>query len=153
MAKKKGQYVRLFLSNNNTDAPTAVIAAAKSLTLHVSCSVESTSTKDTDDLWELQEVTGINYDISTNALVESGESITSSVPGQDLDALEDIYESGDPVKFHIAEINPSSANNRDLSTVLVSGSVIVNQLTISAPNKQVATYEAQMVGVGDYSTT
>lgn len=153
MAKKKGQYVRLFLSNNNTDAPTAVIAAAKSLTLHVSCSVESTSTKDTDDLWELQEVTGINYDISTNALVESGESITSSVPGQDLDALEDIYESGDPVKFQIAEINPSSANNRGLSTVLVSGSVIVNQLTISAPNKQVATYEAQMVGVGDYSTT
>lgn len=153
MAKKKGQYVRLFLSNNNTDAPTAVIAAAKSLTLHVSCSVESTSTKDTDDLWELQEVTGINYDISTNALVESGESITSSVPGQDLDALEDIYESGDPVKFQIAEINPSSANNRGVSDVLVSGSVIVNQLTISAPNKQVATYEAQMVGVGDYSTT
>jgi hypothetical protein len=153
MAKKKGQYVRLFLSNNNTDAPTAVIAAAKSLTLHVSCSVESTSTKDTDDLWELQEVTGINYDISTNALVESGESITSSVPGQDLDALEDIYESGDPVKFQIAEINPSSANNRGVSDVLVSGSVIVNQLSISAPNKQVATYEAQMVGVGDYSTT
>lgn len=153
MAKKKGQYVRLFLSNNNTDSPTAVIAAAKSLTLHVSCSVESSSTKDTADLWERQEVTGINYDISTNALVESGENITSLVPGQDLDALEDIYESGNPVKFQIAEIQPSSANNRGLSTVLVSGSVIVNQLTISAPNKQVATYEAQMVGVGDYSTT
>ena len=32
----KGQYVRLFLSSDNTAAPSTVIAAAKSLSLHVS---------------------------------------------------------------------------------------------------------------------
>ena len=146
----KGQFIRLFLSSDGTTTPAKVIAAAKSLTLHVSCTVEDTTTKDTSSEYVINEVTAINYDISTNALVESGEAITSQVTGQDLDALEDIYEAGTPVLWQIAYV--SSANNRTKGNVIARGSALLQQLTINAANRQVATYDTQLVGVGDYET-
>ena len=42
----KGQFVRLFLSSDNTAAPAAVIAAAKQLSIHVSMSLENSTTKE-----------------------------------------------------------------------------------------------------------
>lgn len=146
----KGQFIRLFLSSDGTTTPAKVIAAAKSLTLHVSCTVEDATTKDTSSEYVINEVTAINYDISTNALVESGEDITSQVAGQDLDALEDIYEAGTPVLWQIAYV--SGANNRTKGNIIARGSALLQQLTINAANRQVATYDTQLVGVGDYET-
>lgn len=145
----KGQFIRLFLGSDNTATPAKVIGAAKSLTLHVSCTVESASTKDTPGDWEQNEVTAVNFDISTSALVRSGETIESSVDAQGLNELEEIYEAGEPVKFQIA--NVSGDNQRTKGSVIVSGSVILTQLTINAPNKQNATYDAQLQGWGAYT--
>lgn len=145
----KGQFVRLFLSSDNSAAPAKVIAAAKSLSFHVSLTLEDATTKDTTGDWQVQEVTGIAFDISSNALVRSGDTITSSVTAQDLAAIEDIYEASTPVKFQIA--NTSGANNRTKGTVLVSGSVIVTQLTLNGPNRQNATYDTTLTGYGEYT--
>lgn len=145
----KGQFIRLFLGSDNTATPAKVVAAAKSLTLHVSCTVEDASTKDTTGDWVQQEVTAVNFDISTSALVRSDETIESSVEAQDLNALENIYEAGGPVKFQIA--NVSGDNQRTKGAIIVSGSVILTQLTINGPNKQTATYDAQMNGWGAYT--
>ena len=144
----KGQYVRLFLGSDNTATPAKVIASASSLSLHVSMSLESATTKDTDGDWEIQEPTGLSYDISSSALVRSGETITSSVQGQALADLMDIYESSSPVKFQIA--NVSGDNNRTKGAVIVSGSVIVSSLSISAQSRSNATYDCSLNGVGDY---
>lgn len=144
----KGQFVRLFLSSDNTSTPTAVIAAAKSLQVHVSVQMESATSKDTEGDYEVQEPVGISYDISTSALVRSGEPITSQVGANDLKDIKDIYENGTPVKFQIA--NVSGANNRTKGTVIMSGSVIISQLTINAP-LQNATYDAQLQGYGNYT--
>lgn len=145
----KGQFVRLFLSANNTDAPTAVLAAAKSLSLHVSMQLEDATTKDTTGDWQVQEPTGLSYDISTSALVRSGDTITSSVAGKDLADLTSIFEASTPVKWLIA--NVSGDNNRTKGATIASGSATITQLTINAANKQNATYDTQLSGYGIYT--
>ena len=145
----KGQFIRLFLSSDNTAAPAAVIAAAKSLSLHVSLTMESATTKDTTGEWDIQEPTAISYDISTGALVRSGETITSQVGAKSLSDIETIYENGTPVKWKIA--NVGGDNNRTASSTIVSGSVVLTQLTINGPNRQNADYTAQMNGYGEYT--
>ena len=144
----KGQYVRLFLSSDNTAAPSTVIAAAKSLSLHVSLTLEDATTKDTAGDWQIQEPTALSYDISTGALVRSGETITSQVGGKTLADLESIHEAGTPVKWKIS--NVGGDNNRTASSTIVSGSVILTQLTLNGPNRQNADYTAQLQGYGEY---
>jgi len=148
-AYTKGQFVRLFLSSNNTTTPTEVIAAAKSLSLHVSMTLEDATTKDTTGSWQIQEPTGLSYDISTSALVRGNDIITSVVDAKELSDIEDIYEVGTPVKWQIA--NVSGDNNRFKGAVIASGSVLLTQLTIQGPNRQNATYDAQLTGYGAYT--
>lgn len=145
----KGQNVRLMLSSDNTAAPSAVIAAARSLSLHVSLTLESAKTKDTTGDWDVQEPTELSYDISTGALVRSSETITSQVAGKELADIEAIYHNGTPVKWQIA--NVGGDNNRTVSSVIVSGSLIIQQLTLNGPVGQVADYNAQMNGWGEYT--
>ena len=144
----KGQFVRLFLGSDNTATPAKVIASAKSLSLHVSLSLEDATTKDTDGNWQVQEPTGISFDISSNALVRSGDTITSTVQGQALADLMDVYEASEPVRFQVA--NVSGANQRTKGAVIVEGSVIITALNISAQNRQNATYDATLTGYGEY---
>ena len=144
----KGQFVRLFLGSDNTAAPSSVIAAARTLSLHISLQMESATTKDTTGEWDIQEPTALSYDISTGALVRSGETITSQVGGKSLADLETIYEAGTPVKWKIS--NVSGDNNRTASSTIVSGSVVLTQLTINGPNRQNADYTAQLNGYGIY---
>lgn len=148
-AYTKGQFVRLFLSSDNTAAPAKVIAAAKSLSLHVSMTLEDATTKDTTGNWQIQEPTGLSYDISTSALVRGNDTITSAVLAQDLASIESIYEAGTPVKWKIC--NVSGANQRTAGAVIASGSVLLTQLTMNGPNRQNATYDAQLTGYGAYT--
>ena len=145
----KGQFVRLFLSSDNTAAPVAVIAAARQLSLHISMQLESSTTKDTPGTWEVQEPTALNYDITTSALVRGNDTITSQVTAQDLDSIEDIYEAGTPVKWQIA--NVSGDNQRTKGTVIASGSCLLTQLSIQAQNRSNATYQATLNGYGAYT--
>ena len=147
-AYTKGQFVRLYIGTSV--GPAKIVAAAKSLSLHVSMTLEDVTTKDTEGDWKVQEPTALSYDISSNALVESGETITSAVQGLDFAGIEDIYEARTPVRFQIA--NTSGANNRTMGAVICSGSVVVTQLTLNAPNRQNATYDTQLTGYGDYVT-
>lgn len=145
----KGQFVRLFLSSDNTATPAAVVAAAKQLSLHVSLTLEDATTKDTNGDWQIQEPTALSYDISTTALMRSGETITSSVSGKSVADIEDIYEGGEPVKWQIA--NVSGANQRTKGAVIASGSVIIATLTLNGPNRQNADYTANLNGYGAYT--
>ena len=148
VAVTKGQYVRLFLGDNNTTAPSQVIGAAKNLSFHVSVATENITTKDTVEDWVRYEATELNYDISSSAFVKSDETISSSVGAQALDNIEEIYEAGLPVRFLIA--NTSGANNRTKGTTIVSGSVIVTSLVINGPIGT-ATYQTTFTGYGAYT--
>ena len=144
----KGQFVRLFLSSDNTTTPAAVIAAARQLSFHVSMTLENATTKDTPGDWQIQEPTGLSYDISSTALMRGNDTITSAVTGKSLADLEDIYEAGTPVKFQIA--NVSGDNQRTKGAVIVSGSVIIATLTMNGPNRQNADYTTALNGYGAY---
>lgn len=145
----KGQFVRLFLSSDNTATPAKVIAAAKTLSLHVSMQMEDASSKDTPGSFQVNEPVGLNYDISTSALVRGADTITSAVLGQDLASIESIYEAGTPVKWKIA--NVGGDNNRTASSTICSGSCLLTSLQISAQNRSNATYQATLTGYGAYT--
>lgn len=145
----KGQFVRLFLSSDNTTTPAAVIAAARQLSFHTSMSLENATTKDTPGDWQIQEPTGLSYDISSTALMRGNDTISSSVAGKSLADIEDIYEAGTPVKFQIA--NVSGDNQRTKGAVIVSGSVIIATLTLNGPNRQNADYTTALNGYGAYT--
>ena len=145
----KGQFVRLFLSSDNTTTPAAVIAAARQLSFHVSLTLENATTKDTPGDWQIQEPTGLSYDISSTALMRGNDTISSSVAGKSLADIEDIYEAGTPVKFQIA--NVSGDNQRTKGAVIVSGSVIIATLTLNGPNRQNADYTTALNGYGAYT--
>ena len=145
----KGETVRLFLSNNNTAAPDAVLAAARSLSLHVSISLEDATTKDTTGAWQYQEPTGLSYDISSGALVRSGETITSQVGAKSYADIQSLYEAGTPFKWKIA--NVSGDNNRTASSTIVSGSILITQLTQNDPNRQSSDYTMNANGYGEYT--
>lgn len=148
-AYTKGQFVRLFLGSDNSAVPSKIVAAAKSLSLHVSMTLEDATTKDTTGDWQVQEPTGLSYDISSNALVRSGDTITSTVQGQTFASIEDIYEASTPVRFQIA--NVSGANNRTKGAIICSGSVVITQLELSAQNRTNASYTTTLTGYGIYT--
>lgn len=145
----KGETVRLFLSSNNTAAPADVLAAARSLSLHVSISLEDATTKDTTGAWVYQEPTELNYDISTGALVRSGEPITSQVGAKSYADIQSLYDAGTPFKWKIA--NVSGDNNRTASSTIVSGSILITTLTQNDPNRQSSDYTMNANGYGDYT--
>ena len=145
----KGETVRLFLSSDNTSAPSSVVAAARSLSLHVSVSLEDSTTKDRTGARVYQEPTALSYDISSGALVRSGETITSQVGAKTYADIQSLYEAGTPFKWKIA--NVSGDNNRTASSTIVSGSILITTLTQNDPNRQSSDYTMNANGYGEYT--
>lgn len=146
----KGQFIRLMLASDSSGQANNVIAAAKQLSLHASLTIEQNSTKDTEGDWLLQEPTELNYDITTNALVRSGDTITSQVVGLGLSDLQTIWKASTPVYWSIG--NASGANNRTVSP-FIHGQVIIASLVSNAPNRQDASYTATLNGYGSFDLT
>lgn len=141
----KGQFVRLFLSD--VASPANVIGAAKTLSIHFSVSMEDSTTKDTTGNFQVQEPTGLSYDISTSALVESGETITSQVPAF---ALDDLMTGGQDCLFwQIANVN--GVNNRTKQAIICSGQCVLSSLAINAAVKTATTYNASFAGYGPFT--
>lgn len=143
----KGQFVRLFV--NDSTNPALVVAGSKTLSLHVGITLSDTTTKDTEGDWQVQEPTELSYDISSGALIDSGETITSSVNGQTISTLMAHYEDEDLMYWDIAEV--SGDNNRTKGDVLVSGQAYITNLEITAQNKQAGEYKSTLTGFGAYT--
>lgn len=143
----KGQFMRLFLST--TANPALVVAGAKSLSLHVGITLSDATTKDTDGDWQVQEPTELSYDITSGALIDSGETITSAVNGQTLSTLMSSYEDEDLMYWQLAPV--SGYNNRTKGAVVASGQAYITQLDINAANRQVGMYNIRLSGNGAYT--
>jgi hypothetical protein len=145
---KKGQYIRLFLANNDDSGDAVVIARATDLQLHISATVENSTTKDDggESTWVTNEVTGLQYDISSSALViaESDDN--------DLATLLAILESSEEeLAWNICEV--SGNDNRTAGTEICSGYAMATSLQVNAQNRQNATLQISLKGNGaiDYS--
>ena len=89
----KGQNLRIKLG-------TKYVAFATSCTVHVSAQLEESSTKDSTNGWQKQEITGMNWDISVDALY-SVDTDATGVNG--VDAL-DLTEAMEGVSYSLAEV-------------------------------------------------
>ena len=69
MATIKGQNLRIFLADPNSQDDPACIAAATSCTAHIALQVQEDTTKDTEDDWLIKEVTGLSWDVQAEALI------------------------------------------------------------------------------------
>jgi hypothetical protein len=145
----RGQFVRIFFGNTATSEANAILAACKQLSMHVSISLEDATTKDTEGTWQVQEPTGLSFDISTSALVRSGETITSTVQGKTFADLEDLKDAMQPIHFEIA--NVGGPNNRTKLGVIVSGDAIITNLQNNNPNRQNSDWSMTLNGYGNYT--
>lgn len=149
---KRGQFVRLFISETSTAI--WVIAAAKEMTLHISSQVEDSTTKDTTGDWVENEVTATSYDIQTNALVLSDDD-TLYRDGMSSIAfgLEEAENWLDDRVLYWSINNVSGTNNRTKGSLICKGQCKATSLNISAQNKQNATYSVTFNGYGVMSLT
>lgn len=125
MAYIKGQQLRISVDET-------VVALATTCSVHLSVQLESASTKDDGDDWERQTVTGKSWNMSTDALFSA---ISARQLSLDLVA-------GTEVNIEFVSTKP------DESSLTYSGSAIVSDITVNAPNRQNATFSVQFTGTG-----
>lgn len=137
MAAIKGQNLRITIGGK-------YIAFATACTVHVAANLEEASTKDSTGGWTEQEITGMSWDISCDALY-SVDSDATGVNGVDALALI-LAQQEVEVEF----VQTSGAKNRvEVSSgTTYSGTAIVNDISISAQNKANTTYTLQATGTG-----
>ena len=129
----KGQNLRILIGS-----PAKCIAYSTSCTYHLSNTLEDSSTKDDVGGFQKQEVTGMAGDISCDALYAVGTDSTA-VNGE---AALDLVLAGAEVDV---EFSPTEgANNRTATGTKYSCKAIVNDISVSAQNRQNVTYTIQM---------
>lgn len=141
MSTIKGQNLRILVGGK-------CVAMATSCTFHVSAQLEDSSTKDSVGDWQEQEVTGLSWDAQTDSLVTLEDNGTNGELPQDLLGL--IINK---TKVTLTFDQTAGANNRvgQNSALKRTGEAYVNDVTITAQNRQNSTVSAKLVGTGPLS--
>jgi hypothetical protein len=134
----KGQNLRIKLG-------TKYVAFATSCTVHVSAQLEESSTKDSTNGWQQQEITGMNWDISVDALYSVDTDATGVNGSEALDLI--LAQQKIAVEFTQA----AGEKNRVPGTgaIVYTGDAWVNDVSVNAPNRQNTTYTLQATGDGE----
>ena len=124
------------------------IAMATSCTFHISAQVESASTKDDANDFEVNEVTGLSWDASTDSLVTLEDNGTNGELPTDLLSLI-INKTLVTLTFDTT----AGTNNRtgQNSAIKKSGTAYLTDFSISAQNRQNSTVSCQFSGSGPLS--
>lgn len=131
---QKGQNLRLSIGG-------MYIAGAQSCTFHIAQKTEDVSTKDSTGDFDENEVTGLSWDASSDSFVATDDS--EATGGL---SLFDLAISKQPVD--VSFDTTSGDKNRTKVTVHYSGKALVNDVTVTAHNKQNATVSAKLLGTG-----
>lgn len=143
MATIKGQNLRIFLEDPNSEDDAACIAAATSCTAHIALQVQEDTTKDNKNDWIENEPVDVNWEIDTEALVinsdEGGLVASDLVVGMEYDLT------------FSRTIGAAGEQNRDTTSSLVnlSGKAILSDMTINAQVGNIATYNCKFTGNGE----
>ena len=141
MATIKGQNLRVMVGGK-------CIAMATSCTFHISAQVESASTKDDANDFEVNEVTGLSWDAKTDSLVTLTDNGVNGELPTDLMSL--IINK---TKVTLTFNETAGANNRieQNSTIRRSGQAYLTDYNISAQNRQNSTLSCQFTGTDPLS--
>lgn len=124
------------------------IAMATSCTFHISAQVESASTKDDANDFEVNEVTGLSWDAQTDSLVTlTDNGVNGELP---TDLLSLIINK---TKVTLTFDQTAGANNRtgQNSAIKRSGEAFLTDYSLSAQNRQNSTISCQFTGTGPLS--
>lgn len=141
MSTIKGQNLRVMVGGK-------CIAMATSCTFHIAAQMEDSSTKDSTGDWQEQEVTGLSWDASTESLVTLTDNGSNGELPQDLLSLI-INKTLVTLTFD----QTAGTNNRtgQNSAIKRSGSAYVNDVQITAANRQNSTVSVKFIGTGALS--
>jgi len=137
----KGQNLRVMVGGK-------CIAMATSCQIHIGTQLEDASTKDSTGDWQEQEVTGLNWDVTTDSLVTLEDNGTNGELPQDLLSLI-INKTLVTLSFDTT----AGANNRvgQNSVIKRSGSAYLTDYNLTAPNRQNSTLNCKFTGTGALS--
>ena len=141
MATIKGQNLRVMVGGK-------CIAMATSCQFHIGTTLEDSSTKDSTGDWQEQEVTGLNWDASTESLVTLADNGSNGeIPSDILSLI--INKTLVTLTFDTT----SGTNNRTAqdSALKKSGNAYVTDVSISAANRQNSTLSVKFTGTGALS--
>ena len=121
------------------------IAMATSCTFHISAQTESASTKDDANDFEVNEVTGLSWDASTESLVTLQDNGTNGELPTDLLSVM-IAKTKVTLTFDVT----NGTNNRvgTNSALKKSGQAYINDISITAANRQNSPLSVQFLGTG-----
>ena len=139
----KGQNLRVMVGT--ASGSERCIAMATTATFHVSATLEDSSSKDSVGDFQEQEVTGLSWDASTESLVTLVDNGTNGELPQDILSL--IINK---TKVHLVFDQTAGTNNRvgQNSAIKRSGWAYVNDVSITAANRQNSTISVQFSGTG-----
>lgn len=135
----KGQNLRILLDSQ-------IVAAATSCQIHVAANLESSSTKDSTDGWEEQEVTGKSWDGSADALVVIDSSETGLVAFDAIDLV------GTEVTVVLEQTSGTQNRTAVSGGPTLTGTAIVNDISLTAGNRQNSTYTISFTGTGELTS-
>ena len=141
MATIKGQNLRVMVGGK-------CIAMATSCTFHLSAQVQSASSKDDANDFEVNEVTGLSWDAQTDSLVTLTDNGTNGELPTDLLSLI-INKTVVTLTFD----ETAGTNNRtgQNSAIKRSGQAYLTDYSLSAQNRQNSTLSCQFTGTGPLS--
>jgi hypothetical protein len=121
---------------------------AVSAQFHISAQVESASTKDDANDFEVNEVTGLSWDAQTNSLVTLTDNGVNGELPTDLMSL--IINK---TKVTLTFDQTAGTNNRtgQNSAIKRSGQAYLTDYSLSAQNRQNSTLSCQFTGTGPLS--
>lgn len=138
MGTIKGQNLRVMVGGK-------CIAMATSCTFHVSAQLQDSSTKDSVGDFQEQEVTGLSWDAQTESLVTLEDNGSNGELPQDLLSL-----MINKTKVKLTFDQTAGANNRvgQNSAIKKTGEAYINDVNITAQNRQNSTFSVQFSGTG-----
>lgn len=141
MATIKGQNLRVLVGGS-------CIAAATSCQFHIAAQTADSATKDDTGDWGVNEVVGLTWDASCDALVLLEDTGTGGVLPDDLVALM-VAKTSVTLLFDVT----NGTNNRTATSSVLAktGTAIISDIALNAPNRQNATYSVKFQGTGALS--
>ena len=137
----KGQNLRVMVGGK-------CIAMATSCQIHIGTQLEDASTKDSTGDWQEQEVTGLNWDVTTDSLVTLEDNGTNGELPQDLMSL--IINK---TKVQLTYDQTAGPNNRTGQNAAIQrpGYADLTDYNLTAPNRQNSTLNCKFTGTGALS--
>lgn len=141
MSTIKGQNLRIMVGAK-------CIAMATSAQFHIAAQTQDSSTKDDTGDWASNEVVGLSWDASTDSLVTLTDNGTNGELPQDL-----VSAMLNKTLLTITFDTTSGTNNRTAgnSAIKRTGTAYINDINITAANRQNSTISVRFIGTGPLS--